>query len=495
MVYDGHPMLESQQNTAEIGFKVPQSTGSSVVSFDIGNIVDTRPSVNQSQTFIDEDFSGDPAHYKIVGDGWVSREADWYGIAVEEPAQQRTYSTTTFTVPASLVGQADLTFAYGLDTNLDTKLRLMNGATEVWHSDISNSAGYHAVDLQVGAGTYHWEVNVPQAITNQQVPISFSTQQIHDQWKQTGSYDDWTVSGDTIYATQNTGSTALVINPAWMNDSSYIIEAEFMTSGGPSGQEDFIGLVFNYKDDFNYYLAGMWARTSTWMVGNYSGVWKIDRGRGKIDNFNQSPTWPCPIPQRWDFNVWYKLHIEVNGTHVKVLLNGQPFVEFDDYSGWTGASGLAAFSNPYSTFRNVKYYSVPRFRCMVDDIKATGTVSVAQDAPSYSIDFFLDDTNTPRISAYSNNAKQTFSFPILVGEHKAKWVFKKQGSQPSVDGDVSFVDNILIKKVKVTGCHTQEEFIGCGGHFAVKWLIDNLLEYYKRHHQACKGRRDIWIIE
>ena len=124
-----------------------------------------------------------------------------------------------------------------------------------------------------------------------------------------------------------------------------------------------------------------------------------------------------------------------------------------------------------------------------------GKYNTKVDKPVYSIDFYLDDTLNKKISNYQSNAKTKFAFPIMSGEHTAKWVFNKLDNNTPLDTDASYLDNVIIREAKPNGVKMVEEFIECGGHRALKLLIDNLLEYYKRHHSGCKGRRDIWIYE
>lgn len=492
-VLDGHPILESQTNTASIDFKVPP-TRSSVLSFDMGNLVPDRPNRTEQRVFINENFEGAMSDFAIKGTGWTKVTRQGGGaLAVQDTAIKGVYRTTSFTIDAETTS-AVLRFSYGIDSNMEGAYLALakEGSGEVWRAQQFTT--WASASVNVTGGRYYFVTNVPQSETGSLIPMEFTTQRIQNEWSKVGYQTQWVVSGNTIYEEENTGGVAMVINEQWKADSDYIFEGEFMTSGSPTGLEDWIGFIFNYKSNNQYYAVGSYGETSPGIAdGNYSGVWK-----SQLPYENVPPTWKFSSGDlKWKYNVWYKIRIEVtNGRSIKIYVNGTKVLDVTDPNGWTGgASGLGAYSNPNSTFRNIKYYTEPRFDAFIDNVMANGEVSLVTGKPEYLIDFYLDDTVTPSVADYSNNAKSTFSFPILDGEHKAKWVFKKRGSLPSIATDASFVDNILIKNVVIVGCHTEEEFIGCGGHFAVKWLIDNLLEYYRRHHEACKGRRDIWIIE
>lgn len=493
-VLDGHPTSKNQTNSAEIEFTVPKKTRSATISFDIGNYVPERPPKEISGTLFRESFEGDPDEFKIKGDGWVVVDTPYgKGIAIEDPAKKKLYKTNTFTI--NPMDSGVMTVRYKVDTNMDTTLTLRQNGSVVWTAPKTvNGWSFANISLN-GGGNFNFEVNVPQAESGLTSPILFTASQIDKEWLKTGYLTQWEVKGDMIFEKENTPMAALIVNPRWLNDTEYIVECEVMTTGGPSGAEDFIGLVFNFKDANNYYAAGMWARTTPDRIGSRSGVWRVSGGRGYI-NESTPTTWNFKREIPYEFNVPYKMRIEVNGNSFRIFINGEEVLSATDPTGWGGgASGLIAYSNPNSTFRNFKYYAKPRFDVVIDEVIVNGTYTEPVAKPKYAIDFYLDGDDKPAIKEYSNEAKTRFTFPIMDGEHKVKWVFKKLDDVPSISEDASYIDNIVITGVKKVEAWLEEEFIGCGGHFAVKSLIDNLLEYYRRHHEACKGRRDIWIIE
>lgn len=492
-VLDGHPNNKNETKWVELTFNVPKKTYSSTITFDLGNYVPDRPPEIANGKVFSETFEVEPEKIKIKGDGWVLiNTPDGKGLAIEHPAKARLYKTDVFSVPQ--LANGNMLIKYKVDTNLETNLVLKRDGEVVWVSpNTAMNWTYADIPLDRG-GDFSFEVYVPQAESNSLTPILFTASQIDSQWLKTGYLTTWEVKGDTIYEIENTPLPSLIVNPKWINDTEYEFECEFMTSGGPTGMEDFLGFVFNYKDPNNYYAVGTWGRTSP-NVKDYAGVWKVVNGKGVVRE-DMPATWKFNKFFQWEFNVWYKMKVKVKGNTFTILLNNEKVLEVTDPNGWGGgASGLIAYSNPNSTFRNFKYYSKPHLDIVIDSVEIKGNYYVYKDKPKYAIDFYLDDDSKPLIKDYSAEDKSTFSFPIMEGEHKARWVFKKLNDEESSPDDASYIDNIVIKGVKKTNPRLAEEFIGCGGHFAVKSLIDNLLEYYRRHHEACKGRRDIWIIE
>jgi len=488
-VLDGRPPVTDVINSAKFEFTVPMKLNSSVISFDIGNVVPDRPDeIIQGGDLFYEDFEG--AEPLISGTGWVlTNRQSGRSLSVEDPARKRTYKTTSFNVPSSSISPI-IQFNYGIDTNMETKLKLMKGNQEVWAS--SGVVPYGAATVNIAEGDYHFEVNVPQEETTSLTNISFTAQQIQDEWQKVGHITDWKVVGNTIYEEENTGGMAMVINNQWTGDDEYEFEGEFYTEEYPELYPlyDWLGFVFNYKDANNYYLVGTWSDLDGYA---YSGVHKVVNGQNVYGVSN--PTWRFNGDFRWRFNTWHKMKVVVKGNRFTVSVDGVQRLDVTDTSGWGhGASGLAAWSNPFSSFRNFKYKGKPRFDSFIDNVRVySPTISVPVGKPKYLIDFTLDGEE--RVMNYSEETKRSYSFPILSGEHSAEWTFRKQGTESTVTQDASFVDTIRVKGVKVVGAKVVEEFISCGGHMSVKLLIENLLEYYRRHHQGCKGERNIWIIE
>jgi hypothetical protein len=488
-VMEGHPLLDTLQNKVMFQFKLPQKTKSSTISFEMGNVVPDRPDEQQTGgVLFQENFEGLSTNFKLNGSGWVPVPTQsGTGLGIEDPAQARTYKTSSFNVPVNAVN-ALVKFNYGIDTNMDTRLTLKrsNGAV-VWQSSGVVPYGYAQIN-PIAAGDYYFEVAVPQAESSQLREIVFDAQKIQDEWKKVGYITEWKVVGDTIYEEENTMGYAMVVNEQWLQDNDYEFEFEFYTKEDPSlyWAYDWLGGVFNYKDPNNYYRIGTW-----------SDLDKYNSGIEKIVNGGVVQQWKFNELFLWKFNTWHKMKIKVQGNHFQVWIDGKQYFDIVDNAGWGyGASGLAAFSNPFSTFRRAKYRGKPRFHAFIDNvIVEADSIVVPVSKPKYAIDFYLDNDTTPRISDYSDESKRAYSFPIMEGEHKAKWVFKKIGDARSIAADASFIDNIVVTGMKAVDAKVVEEFIGCGGHLAVKLLIENLLEYYRRHHQGCKGERNIWIIE
>lgn len=494
-VLEGHPILETMQNKAYFDFKLPKKTRSSTISFELGNHVPDRPDeIRAGGILFSENFEGVPSNFKISGDGWVATPTQsGTGLGVENPARVRTYRTSTFNVPSN-AEQPSVMFNYGIDTNMDTKLYLKRSdGTVVWQSSGVVTYGTEII-RPVSAGDYYFEVRVPQAEGNTMTDIRFTAQQIQDEWSKVGYQTEWKVVGEVIYEDENTPGVAMVINPQWMEDSEYEFEIEFKTEDIQEnyGLIDWIGVVLNYRDPNNYYLFGTWSHLDPSARG---GLLKVVNGT--MQGHPSQPTWEINPDFRFKLDHWHKLRAVVNKNRFTIYIDGVKYLDVTDYNGWGyGASGLMAYSNPKSSFRNARYRGKPRFHAFIDNVVVESpTIRVPVSKPKYAIDFYLDNDNVPRIRDYLAETKRAYSFPILEGEHKAKWVFKKYGTERSEAHDASFVDNIVVRGMKVIDAKVVEEFIGCGGQLAVKLLIENLLEYYRRHHQGCKGERNIWIVE
>lgn len=488
-VLEGHPIIDTVQNGAQFTFKLPKKTRSSTISFELGNYVPDRPDeIVAGGVVIQEDFEGVQDQFKIKGDGWETVQTQGgTSLGVEHPARARTYRTTSFNVPTSALNPS-IKFNYGFDTNMETALTLKrSNGTVVWSTSSSTNWGQAQLD-SVETGDYYFEVRVPQAENSQLREIVFDAQRIQNEWKKAGYITEWKVVGDTIYEEENTAGYALVVNEQWIQDDDYEFEFEFYTKEDPSlhWAYDWLGGVFNYRDPNNYYRIGSW-----------SDLDKFNSGIEKVVNGTVVQAWRFTDLFLWKFDTWHKMKIKVQGNRFQIWIDGKQYFDVTDSSGWGhGACGLAAYSNPYSTFRRAKYRGKPRLNAFIDNVVVEAqSFSAPVMKPKYAIDFYLDDDTKPRVSNYSSEGKRAFSFPILEGEHKGRWVFKKIGNERSIAQDASFIDNIVVKGMRPVKVEVVEEIIGCGGHLAVKLLIENLLEYYRRHHQGCKGERNIWIIE
>jgi hypothetical protein len=493
-VINGHPYTLGEVNWVETEFEIHPSQ-TSVISFDLGNIVPPRPEQQiPVDTFLSEDFDGSPAGYKVKGSGWVPvKHLSGYALAVENPAKVRTYSTDVITVPDDLRG-VRLSFDYSFDTNMDSRLLVVKeGVTDpVWSSDGRAKLATAVADLT--PGRYRIQTNVPQSEGAGATRLQFSSANIQYLWLKYG-YQKWDVEGDYIYVDENT-PMSMAVNPQWMKETEYTFECELTTRSVPNypeGYEDWIGMVFNFKDEANYYAVGLVTATNDDFQSK-CGIWKVERGVG-APNEVVPPKWTFQNPGLTvGFNQWRKLRVVVNGNRFQVYVDGVLQANVTDQYGWGGGScGLATYSNPYSSWRGVSYIGKPRFDCFIDNVVIEAAYKLVQPPhPSYNIKFLLDEKV---MYSFSDNAKVSLSFPILKGRHKARWEFRKNSEYPDWGLDYSYLDNLRITNCIKSGATTEEEFIGCGGHLGAKLLIENLLEYYKRHHEACKGRRDIWIIE
>lgn len=493
-VLDGHPMLDIDQNWAEFPFALPDHLEGTTLSFEMGgSLAEREKEIAGAYDWV-ENFEGTP---KVTGTGWVKVPgAQGKGLGIEHPAQAKVYKTEPFYVPVDIVQPITLYFDYLQQANMNAPLKLFRDGVHIWTND-AREGHYHTSNAQ--PGEYHFEVDVPEAEDAPIQPILFPAVDIQYGWRKGNYQTTWEVQGEYIYEEANTGGYAMVYNEAWLGSSEYEFSGALATiDPDPHGAQDFLGYIFNVKDDMNYYVAGIWADWDKNGIedGNFCGVWKVENGNHNVCQYGEPLFRFGDGNTKYDFHQWYDVEIKVNGNTFDVTFDGM-HETFTDDEGWGyGSCGMVAYSNPYSAFRDVRYAGKPSIRNYIDNIKIHSPGELVEpEYPEYQIDFYLDNMEVPKIKDFSEQGKYAYSFPILNGEHTAKWVFKKKGNQRMKPGDFSFIDNIVVKDIKIIDANVVEEFLGCGGHMGVKILIEGLLLYYRKHHQGCKGRRDIWIVE
>jgi hypothetical protein len=106
-----------------------------------------------------------------------------------------------------------------------------------------------------------------------------------------------------------------------------------------NGREDQAGgIIWRWQDGDNYYVARANA-----LENNVSLYYTADGKRNTLKYVN------APVPA----NVWHALRVEFSGTRIKVLLDGEPYVEQEDshiqgpgaVGVWTKADSVTAFDD------------------------------------------------------------------------------------------------------------------------------------------------------
>ena len=114
------------------------------------------------------------------------------------------------------------------------------------------------------------------------------------------------------------------------------VEVKFKPLAGREDQAG--GLVWRWKDGDNYYIARANA-----LEGNVS-LYHTEGGRRMTIKYVDAPV---------ASKQWHTLRVEFSAKHIKVLLDGTPYIELDDghISGagavgvWTKADSVTAFDN------------------------------------------------------------------------------------------------------------------------------------------------------
>ena len=114
------------------------------------------------------------------------------------------------------------------------------------------------------------------------------------------------------------------------------VEVKFKLENGKEDQAG--GIIWRWQDGDNYYVARANA-----LENNVSLYYTADGKRNPLKYVN------APVPA----NVWHALRVEFSGARIKVLLDGEPYVEQEDshirgpgaVGVWTKADSVTAFDD------------------------------------------------------------------------------------------------------------------------------------------------------
>ena len=114
------------------------------------------------------------------------------------------------------------------------------------------------------------------------------------------------------------------------------VEVKFKPESGREDQAG--GVVWRWKDRDNYYVARANA-----LEGNVS-LYHTEDGRRKTIKYLDAPV---------AGNQWHALRVKFRGTHIRVVLDGKPYIELDDnhlngpgaVGVWTKADSVTAFDD------------------------------------------------------------------------------------------------------------------------------------------------------
>jgi len=152
----------------------------------------------------------------------------------------------------------------------------------------------------------------------------------------------WTVEADASAPTppnvlKQSGSGTFpwcVRKDAQLEDG--FVEVKFKALSGREDQAG--GVVWRWKDGDNYYIARANA------LENNVSLYHTENGRRKTIKYVDAPV---------AGNQWHTLRAEFHGTHIRVMLDGKPYIELDDpqlkgagaVGVWTKADSVTSFDD------------------------------------------------------------------------------------------------------------------------------------------------------
>src|SRR5215475_1313106 len=113
-----------------------------------------------------------------------------------------------------------------------------------------------------------------------------------------------------------------------------------------SGREDQAGgIVWRFKNGDNYYICRANA-----LEGNVS-LYYTEGGRRRTIKYVDAPV---------AGNAWHTLRAEFKGTHIRVLLDGKPYIELDDnHIAGAGSVGVWTKADSVTMFESFGYQAAP----------------------------------------------------------------------------------------------------------------------------------------
>ena len=113
-----------------------------------------------------------------------------------------------------------------------------------------------------------------------------------------------------------------------------------------SGREDQAGgVVWRWKDGDNYYVARANA------LENNVSLYYTEGGRRKTIKYVDAPV---------AGNAWHVLRAEFQGTRIRIVLDGKPYIEIDDsHIAGPGAVGLWTKADSVTAFDDFAYGTAP----------------------------------------------------------------------------------------------------------------------------------------
>jgi len=173
-------------------------------------------------------------------------------------------------------------------------------------------------------------------------------------WTMAGADANWIISDYSVKQTRNTSYPALLVSPFRLGEGG-TFEGNLKVDSS-SKDNDWIGLVFGYQDDNNYYYVDWDKSKDSWHP--FAGFRLIQRKNGQnIILSNQAIN-----AGGWAYNTTYTLKIKYGPKYLKLYKNGELILDYRDenFKPSEGKVGFYNYSQSNVTFSNFKVISYPK---------------------------------------------------------------------------------------------------------------------------------------
>jgi len=194
-------------------------------------------------------------------------------------------------------------------------------------------------------------------------------------------FSEWTPYGDAHWALVNHGTYGQVLKtPDNTSYPSYFVSNDLLYDGAlevkigalTTSDDDYIGMVFRWQDQGNYYLLD-WKQAAQANGANGTGLRGLVLRAIRNYDFDGNGTYPDPssailwgtsgranVLAHWDAawgdNNMYALRVVLDGPHIQVYVNGTLRMDVTDYTFAGGRYGPYTFSQPETAIKDLKVY-------------------------------------------------------------------------------------------------------------------------------------------
>lgn len=172
-------------------------------------------------------------------------------------------------------------------------------------------------------------------------------------WITAGADANWIIKDYSVEQTVNTDSPALLVSPFELGEGG-IFKGEIKVTD--TNDNDWIGLIFGYKDINNYYYVGWTKSSDSWH--NYAGFIFGQKKDGK----NIILSTDAENAGGWSPNTEYTLKIKYGPKYMKLYKNGTLVLDYknDNFKPEKGKVGFYNYSQKDVIFSNFEADSYPK---------------------------------------------------------------------------------------------------------------------------------------